>query len=56
MHDIAMELPDFRKFVEYRRRKLQEQIEQAHYDLEHLDDRVESFLSKQKNIRYQDFE
>lgn len=56
MHDIAMELPDFRKFVEYRRQKLQEKIDRAQEDLRQLDDRVDDFLNRQKNIRFQDFE
>ncbi len=56
MHDIAIDLPDFRKFVEYRRKMLQEKISQAESDLEQLDARVQAFLDKEKNIRYQDFE
>lgn len=56
MHDISMELPDFRKFVEFRRQKLREQIEKSQDDLSRLDDQVEAFLGKQKNIRFQDFE
>ncbi len=55
MHDIAIDLPDFRKFVEYRRRRLAEQIRRAQDDLDRLDDQVEDFLSRQRNIRFQDY-
>jgi uncharacterized protein YydD (DUF2326 family) len=56
MHDIAIDLPDFRKFVEYRRQMLRDQVTRAQADLEQLDDRVDDFLRRQKDIRYQDFE
>lgn len=48
MHDIAIDIPDFRKFVEYWRRQLQERIKQAQKELEQLDDRVDAFLRAQK--------
>ena len=56
MHDIAINLPDFRKFVEFRRRMLREQISRAETDLEQLDSRARAFLEQQKNSRFQDFE
>ncbi len=56
MHDIAIDLPDFRKFVEYRRRMLRDQISRAEADLEQLDSRAEAFLDQQKNTRFQDFQ
>jgi hypothetical protein len=56
MHDIVIDLTDFRKFVEYRRRKLHEMVDQARTDLANLDRQAEDFLGRMKNIRYQDFE
>ena len=44
MHDIAMDLPDFRKFVEYWRRQLQLKIQQSQNDLDQLDGKVDSFI------------
>ena len=44
MHDIAMDLPDFRKFVEYWRRQLQLKIQQSRNDLDQLDGKVDSFI------------
>lgn len=44
MHDITIDMPDFRKFVEYWRRQLKLKIERAELDLEQLDDKVDSFL------------
>ena len=48
MHDISIDTPDFRKFVEYWRRQLRHRIEKAHKDLDVLDDKVENFLRTQK--------
>lgn len=48
MHDISFDLPDFRKFVEYRRRQLHHRIRQAQSDLEHLDEQADGFLRAQK--------
>lgn len=48
MHDIAIDLPDFRKFVEYWRLQLQKKREQADSELAGLDDKVESFIRSQK--------
>ncbi len=48
MHDISIDAPDFRKFVEYRRRQLKLRIEKAQRDLAGLDDKVDSFLRTQK--------
>lgn len=48
MHDISIDLPDFRKFVEYWRRQLRQRIEQANQDLEQLDSKVDDFLRAQK--------
>lgn len=56
MHDIAIDLHDFRKFVEYRRLKLHQKIARSKADLENLDQQAEAFLGRMKNIRYQDFE
>lgn len=44
MHDIAIDLPDFRKFVEYWRRQLQLKIQKSQNDLEQLDGKVDSFI------------
>jgi len=44
MHDIAIDLPDFRKFVEYWRRQLQLKIQQSQNDLDQLDGKVDSFI------------
>lgn len=56
MHDIEIELTDFRKFIEYRRRQLRDSIAKAEKDLEQLDEHAEAFLGRQRNIRFQDFE
>jgi hypothetical protein len=56
MHDIAIDLADFRKFVEFRRRQLHQEIDRARKDLENLDRQVDRFLDRQKDIRFQDFE
>lgn len=48
MHDIAIDLPDFRKFVEYWRHQLKHKIEQAEQDLALLDDKVANFIRSQK--------
>ena len=48
MHDISIDAPDFRKFVEYWRRQLKLRIEKAQRDLAGLDDKVDSFLRTQK--------
>lgn len=44
MHDIAIDLSDFRKFVEYWRRQLQLKIQQSQNDLDQLDGKVDSFI------------
>jgi len=44
MHDIAIDLPDFRKFVEYWRRQLKLKQEQAERDLQDLDRKVDAFV------------
>ncbi len=44
MHDIAIDLADFRKFVEYYRRQLRERIDKTQAQLDRLDGKVESFL------------
>jgi len=44
MHDIAIDLPDFRKFVEYWRRQLQLKIQQSQNDLDQLDGKVDLFI------------
>jgi len=44
MHDIAIDMPDFRKFVEYWRRQLQLKKEQAERDLQDLDRKVDAFV------------
>lgn len=56
MHDITIDLPDFRKFVEYRRRTLEKQLEKARTDLEQLDNKVDTFLHSQKGNSFQDWE
>lgn len=48
MHDIAIDLPDFRKFVEYWRKQLQTKIQQAENDLARLDEKVDAFVRDQK--------
>lgn len=48
MHDISIDLPDFRKFVEYWRRQLQQRIAQAENDLSELDGKVDEFLRARK--------
>jgi len=48
MHDIAIDLPDFRKFVEYWRRQLELRIHQAEQDLDGLDSKVDSFIHSLK--------
>ncbi|MCL4473186.1 MAG: hypothetical protein M1539_07075 [Actinobacteria bacterium] len=48
MHDIAIDLPDFRKFVEYWRRQLKLRIEQAQRELEQLDGKVDAFVRTSK--------
>jgi hypothetical protein len=48
MHDISIDLPDFRKFIEYRRRQLKDTVEKANRDLDQLDDKAENFLRAQK--------
>ena len=50
MHDIAIDLPDFRKFVEYHRRQLESRVKQMRRDLEGLDDKVTDFLRAQKGF------
>lgn len=47
MHEISIDLPDFRKFVEYWRRQLQDRIRRAEADLQGLDGKVEEFLRAQ---------
>jgi hypothetical protein len=44
MHDIAIEMADFRKFVEYYRRQLKMRIEQTQTNLEQLDRKADHFL------------
>ncbi|RJQ42335.1 MAG: hypothetical protein C4534_10515 [Gaiellales bacterium] len=44
MHEISIDLPDFRKFVEYWRRQLSHRISQAQADLSQLDGKVDDFL------------
>ena len=48
MHEISIDLPDFRKFVEYWRRQLQERINRAQNELNQLDGKVEDFLREKK--------
>lgn len=48
MHDISMDIPDFRKFVEYWRKQLQDQVTRAQAELEQLDNKAETFLRSQK--------
>ncbi len=48
MHDITIDMPDFRKFVEYWRRQLKLKIQQAQRDLDGLDSKVDSFLRSVK--------
>lgn len=48
MHDISIDLPDFRKFVEFYRRQLNVRIEQTRENLEMLDSKVDGFLRVQK--------
>jgi len=48
MHDITIDMPDFRKFVEYWRRQLKLKIQQAQQDLDGLDSKVDSFLRSVK--------
>ncbi|MHB1390925.1 MAG: hypothetical protein ACYCXF_06790 [Thermoleophilia bacterium] len=44
MHDISMDMRDFRKFIEYYRRQLNSRIEKTRHDLENLDGQVDNFL------------
>lgn len=44
MHDIAIDLTDFRKFVEFYRGQLKLRIKQTQQDLDTLDNKVEGFL------------
>lgn len=44
MHDISMDLADFRKFVEYYRRLLRARMEITHQQLERLDGKVNQFI------------
>lgn len=44
MHDISMDLADFRKFVEYYRRQLRARMEITQQQLERLDDKVNQFI------------
>jgi uncharacterized protein Usg len=48
MHDISIDIPDFRKFVEYWRRQLQQQVTRAQSELDNLDEKADSFLRTQK--------
>jgi uncharacterized protein Usg len=48
MHDIAIDLPDFRKFVEYWRRQLKLNIQRAERELDGLDSKVDSFIHSVK--------
>lgn len=48
MHDISIDLSDFRKFVEFYRRQLQGRLERTKKDLDMLDSKVEDFLRVQK--------
>lgn len=44
MHDISMDLADFRKFVEYYRRQLQQRMENTQRQIDRLDTKVDQFL------------
>ncbi len=44
MHDIAIDIPDFRKFIEYWRRQLKQRIKTVEQDLAQLDGKAENFL------------
>ena len=44
MHDISMDLRDFRRFIEYYRRQLNARIEKTRHDLDNLDVQVDAFL------------
>ncbi|MHB0915627.1 MAG: hypothetical protein ACYC5A_00555 [Thermoleophilia bacterium] len=48
MHDISFDPGDFRKFIEYWRRHLKQQISQAQTDLDQLDAKAEGFIRAQK--------
>lgn len=48
MHDIDIDMPDFRKFVEYWRRQLKLKIDQAERDLDQLDGKVDGFIHSLK--------
>ena len=48
MHDIAIDMTDFRKFVEYWRRQLKLKIDQAERDLDQLDSKVDGFIHSLK--------
>ncbi len=49
MHDISIDIPDFRKFIEYRRRQLRQRITIAEQDLAQLDTKAENFLRALKS-------
>lgn len=44
MHNISMDMRDFRKFIKYYRRQLNSRIEKTRRDLDNLDGQVDSFL------------
>ncbi len=53
MHDICIDIPDFRKFVEYWRRQLKQRVRSAEQDLAELDIKTENFLRTLKGWQNQ---
>ncbi|MBE0429001.1 MAG: hypothetical protein IBX61_03910 [Thermoleophilia bacterium] len=49
MHDISIDLVDFRKFVEYHRRQLATRLEMTRREIDGLDGKVEDFLKVRRH-------